>query len=359
MRQNLALRSVGCALALAVCAAATACAAAGRDWKAFPAIIQLDTPADVFAIGDAHGDWQRLAKVLVGAKLIAAPPSAPDQVTWAGGGSVLVITGDMIDKGPDSLGVIALVRTLRSDAATRGGRVIITMGNHEAEFLADPGGSKTQEFRDELVKAHLDPKAVGECDGDIGAFLCTLPIAVRVNDWFFSHAGNSNGRTIDQLEAAIEAGAKNGFDTPELVGKNSILEARTNKQGPCGLPWFQDGCSKKHPERLLLPEYIKTLGIHHLVQGHQYGNVTFPDGVKRKKGRFYQRYGTLFLIDTGMSSGITDSDNSGGGALRITGSGNDAQAIVICPDGKDTILWSKDVTDHADKFCSRDAAPVN
>ena len=56
-----------------------------------------------------------------------------------------------------------------------------------------------------------------------------------------------------------------------------------------------------------------------------------------------------------------DSGNSGGGALRITGSGDDQQAIVICPpDGKDTaVLWTKSLTDRADKFCPRDAAPVN
>ena len=348
MRRNLTWRAVDWALALSMCVGAFTSAATARDWKAYPAIIQLDTSEDIFAIGDAHGDWQRLAMVLAGAKLIDAP--VPDQVKWTGGKAVLVITGDMIDKGPDSIGVIALVGALRSDAAAHGGRVVITMGNHEAEFLATPGGKKTKDFSDELVKAHLDPNKVAACDGDIGAFLCTLPIAVRVNDWFFSHGGNTNGRTIDQLEAAIDAGAKESFDTPELVGDNSILEARLNKQGPCSLPWIQDGCSKTHPKRLLLDGYIQTLGVHHLVQGHQPGNVKFPDGVKREQGHFYQRYGLLFLIDAGMSSGIADS---GGGALRITGSGADQQAIVICPDGDTKVLWSKDVTDHAGKHCKR------
>src|SRR3984957_15854703 len=124
MRQNLARTAVGCALALAVCAAATASTAAGRDWKAFPAILQLDTAADLFAIREPHGDWVRPAKVLLGAKLIAAPPSASDQVTWAGGGSVLVITGDIIDKGLDSLGVTALRRSLRGTDAPHGADAI-------------------------------------------------------------------------------------------------------------------------------------------------------------------------------------------------------------------------------------------
>lgn len=346
MSRNLGLRAIGWVLALTICAGLGAPAATARDWKTYPAIVQLDTSTDVFAIGDPHADWQRLAMVLAGAKLIGAAPAAPDQVKWTGGTSVLVVTGDLIDKGPDSLAVIALLRALRSDAATKGGRVVITMGNHEAEFLAGGGA----DFAGELTKAHLDPQKVRNCDGDIGEFLCNLPFAVRVNDWFFSHAGNTGGETIAQLEAAIEAAVDNGFKG--LVGKtsNSILEARLNSQGPCGLPWFQTGCDKKHPKQLVLAGYIQTLGVHHLVQGHQPGNVPFPDGLKRKKGYFYQRYGLLFLIDTGMSSGIADS---GGGALRITGSGNDQQAIVICLDGETKVLWSRDVTDHADKHCKR------
>ena len=74
---------------------------------------------------------------------------------WAGGKSVLVITGDLIDKGSDSLGVIALLRKLQSDAASRGGQVIISMGNHEAEFLAEPTGRKTRDFAAELKEAGL------------------------------------------------------------------------------------------------------------------------------------------------------------------------------------------------------------
>jgi hypothetical protein len=49
--------------------------------------------------------------------------------------------------------MIALVRALQASAAAKGGLVIVTMGNHEAEFLADPHGKSTAEFGAELVKA--------------------------------------------------------------------------------------------------------------------------------------------------------------------------------------------------------------
>ena len=337
------------ALALCVCGHAADCAAASRDWTTHPAIVQLDTSEDVFAIGDPHGDPERLAGALAGAKLIADASAPPDQVKWAGGKSVLIVTGDMIDKGSDSLGVITLLRTLQSDAATQGGRIIITMGNHEAEFLAGES-KKTSEFINELVAAGMKPDDVADCGGDLGRFLCDLPIAVRVNDWFFCHGGNTDNRTMQQIAADIEAGfAKDGFATKQLVGKNSILEARLNKKGPNGLPWFQDGKESTDPQELL-GKYVDTLGVKHLVQGHQYNKVKFPDDEDRKEEHFFQRYGLLFLIDTGMSRGIEDSDSIGG-ALRITGSGDDQKAIAICPNGDEKTLWSRKKDDREELLC--------
>jgi hypothetical protein len=350
MRKPWSFVGFSCVLALSIGGGATPGVAASRDWKTYPVVVEVDTSEDIFAIGDAHGDPQRLAGALAGAKLIGNASSPPDQVKWTGGKTILVVTGDMIDKGDDSIGVITLLRTLQSDAATHGGRVIITMGNHEGEFLADPTGKKTSEFSKELNAAGLKPEDVGSCIGDIGQFLCNLPIAVRVNDWFFSHAGNTDNRTIKQITADIEAGfAKHGFATKELVGDNSILEARLNKKGPGGLPWFQDGKSSTDPEKLLA-KYADTLGVKHLVQGHQYNEVKFPDKENRKEEHFFQRYGLLFLIDTGMSRGIEDSDSIGG-ALHIAGSGDDQTAIVICPNGDEKTLWSKKKDDREEKLC--------
>jgi len=139
MRQSTVRSSIGIMLTIIVCgSAANGAAIATRDWTKNPAVVQLDTPEDIFAIGDPHGDPERLARALAAAKLIDGATITPNRVKWAGGRSVLVVTGDLIDKWTKSLEVIALLQRLQSDAATQGGQVIITMGNHEAEFLADP-----------------------------------------------------------------------------------------------------------------------------------------------------------------------------------------------------------------------------
>ena len=79
--------------------------------------------------------------------------------------------------------------------------------------------------------------------------------------------------------------------------------------------------------------------MNHIVQGHQPGAVEFPDGQKRKKDDLFQRYGLLFLIDTGMSRGV-DGDKSSGGALHITG-GTNPTAVAICANGKGKTLWDR------------------
>jgi hypothetical protein len=311
------------------------CATAhARDWKKHPAVVELDANVDIFAVGDPHSDFERLADVLVAAKVIAARPGEGQTIIWTAGKSVLVITGDTIDKGPSGVRVLGLIGKLQNVAAAKGGVVILTMGNHEAEFLAEPNGKKTREFHDELKAAGLDPERVAACDGWTGQFLCNLPIAVRINDWFFSHGGNAGGQSIAQMNSSIEAAvSKIGFGVKELIGPNSILEARLNAEGPGGIPWIYDGDKHTDPQELLAT-YAEKLGVHHFVQGHQPGKIEFLDGQKRNAGDMFQRWGLLFLMDTGMSRGIPDSTSTGG-ALHITSTGVEA----ICANGQHMVLW--------------------
>lgn len=294
-----------------------------RDWSRHPAVVQIDTAQDIFVVGDPHGDLERLTAVLTGAKIVDGKGS------WTASKAVTVFTGDLIDKGTNSLGVISMVRALQSAATQAGGQVIVTLGNHEAEFLATPEENKVAEFAGELKKAGINPTDVAACKGDLGDFLCSLPVAVRVNDWFLSHGGNTAGRSMNKLIEDLQSGIdKVGFATPQLIGDDSILEARLGDA-----PWFQhDGADPKQT----LANYASALGVAHIVQGHQPGHVLFSDQTKRKSGEMFQRYGLIFLEDTGMSQGVNDSR---GAVLRIPAGGG--KAIAICFDGTATTIWDK------------------
>jgi predicted MPP superfamily phosphohydrolase len=90
------------------------------------------TPQDTFegvkrvvAIGDVHGDLQALTTMLRTAQLINAKNA------WIGGAAHLVLTGDYVDRGPDSAKVMDLLIDLEPQAQRAGGRVHALIGNHE------------------------------------------------------------------------------------------------------------------------------------------------------------------------------------------------------------------------------------
>ena len=305
-----------------------------RDWVKHPAVMQLDTQADIFAIGDVHGDCDRLVELLTGARIVQ--PNAPGgNVHWIADKATLVFTGDLIDKGPNAPAVIALVRSLSDQAERAGGRVIALMGNHENDFLRDPDSDKVRDFAGQIRADGLNPRTIAACGGDVGAFLCAMPFAARVGDWFFSHAGNTGGRTIGRLTRDLQTGVdRDGFGTPQLTDGNSLLAARLGAQGPGGKSWFETGGATQGADQILAAN-AAALGVAHIVQGHQHAEVRFPDGKVRKAGEMFQWHGRLFLIDTGMSREI---DDSMGAVLHIR-TGPTGEAAAICPDGRRTKLW--------------------
>jgi hypothetical protein len=309
----------------------------------------METDQDVYALGDVHGDYERLVTLLAAAEVIEGKPDHPREVRWAAGKAVLVCTGDLIDKGKHSLKVLAFFQALQAAAAKAGGRVIVTMGNHEAEFLADPGNPKAQEFVKELADKQIKPAevAAGRDALGVGIFLRGLPFAARVNDWFFAHAGDTRRHTLKQLRLELEEGVDaHGYKLILLEGKKedprlalrALLDARLHPA-----PWWQEG--KDEPDRKgrdRLAGYVQALGVNHLVIGHQPGRVTFADGSRRPQGTMHQHYdGLIFLIDVGMSRGIDDSGQgySTGALLRIHG--GKPKATAIFPDASTKRLWPK------------------
>ncbi|HYV36706.1 MAG TPA: metallophosphoesterase [Gemmataceae bacterium] len=309
---------------------------AKRDWQKQPAIVEIDTTHDIYAVGDPHGDYERLVALLVAAKIMPGDPGPPEKAQWQAGKAVLVCTGDLINKWDQSLRVIALFRALEVEAAKAGGRVVVTMGNHEAEFLVDPTNGKSVEFDKELRGKDIDAKdlAAGTDKTGIGAWLRSLPLAARVNDWFFSHAGNTKGRTLAQLRADLQSGIdKHGFKAPVLLAEDGLLEARLRPE-----PWWEMPGDMPEQSVKRLTQGIKALGVRHLVMGHQPAKIMFNDGTKRRAGELFQfGDGLVFLIDTGISRGVGFSS---GALLHIHVGNKKVRASRIDSTGKSTEIWT-------------------
>ena len=134
-------------------------------------------PLDV--VGDVHGELDALLALLAHLGY-DADGRHPD-------GRHLVFVGDLCDRGPDSPGVIALVRRL-----VESGDALVTLGNHEINLLRGDRKDGNDWFWSEYTardakyepRAHLPP----EQRDDVIAFLRRLPLALERTDVRVVHA---------------------------------------------------------------------------------------------------------------------------------------------------------------------------
>ena len=293
-------------------------AAYARDWNRFPAVIERDTTNEVVALGDVHGGYERLVNLLSLAGLIKPDGQSPVGYSWSGGNRLLLCTGDLINKGDRSIEVIDLMKSLETQAPAAGGEAIITLGNHEAEFLANPAKKKATEFRDELGKKGIDPDRVARGETPYGEWLMNRPFAARVNDWFFAHGGNTSGKSIHELAEVFRTAVDQGdWGSAFIIGDDSLLEAQEW--------WRGEGKAKE-----LLDGYLQALNCKHIVFGHD------PSAFHNKGEIGQDKDGRVFLIDVGMSPAI---DYSKGALLLIDAIGNDVVATSFDAEGRKTELW--------------------
>lgn len=172
----------------------------------------------VFAASDWHG--QRAAAD----ELLARAGLSDGGATWtAPPGSALVVTGDLVDRGPDSVGLVRRLVALREQAPAKGGLVVLLEGNHEIQLLgglaAVPqifrafmtfGGAATLlsagmaegDWRDAdaaTVAARFEIAAPG-----LRATAWTFAPYARWRDVLFVHGGPVPGQTLATFEASAQ-----------------------------------------------------------------------------------------------------------------------------------------------------------
>lgn len=89
----------------------------------------INSKAKIFAVGDVHGEYDSLAKLLINNSII------DKNLNWIFGDGHLVFIGDLVDRGERVTDVLWLVYQLAEQAELSGGRVHTLMGNHEALVL--------------------------------------------------------------------------------------------------------------------------------------------------------------------------------------------------------------------------------
>lgn len=269
--------------------------------------------SQVVMISDVHGMYAPLRTLLQAGKIIDA------QDNWAAGRSLLVVVGDSIDKGPQSLEVLDLWIRLQTQAQAAGGDLIHLLGNHEAEFLSDPqDDSKAADLISEMRERGVPLSDLTGTSTPRGQFLHSQPLAIRVGAWLFCHAGlfpeMSWQDFATQAQSSLSA---QHYGDDLLIGDDSILEAKK---------WELKSSTVKD-----LLQRLDGMNIYGTVFGHQ----PHAFGIEGRTAAKYS--GRLIKIDNGMAP----EAGSNPGSLLVFSqpsgmtqkSFEAVQAKVILPDG--------------------------
>jgi len=136
----------------------------------------------IYAIADLHGDYRASVEALQLANLI------DKELNWIGEKDILVQTGDIVDRGPDSRKIYDLFRKITKQAHAVGGKVLQLLGNHEIMNLM----GRLHYVPKKDIKAYGGFKArqqLWSTEGEYGKYLRKLPLTVVVNGTLFAHAG--------------------------------------------------------------------------------------------------------------------------------------------------------------------------
>ena len=169
----------------------------------------------IVAIGDVHGAFSEVTKLLRGAGLIN------NDNNWVGGRDRLVSVGDLIDRGAQSRQVLDFFIKLQGQAAESGGAVHVLLGNHEAMnltgILQDVSAAEMASYGGPSGHAELFSNS-----GKYGAWLVSLPTIIKLGDTLFVHGGLSStlaGMSIEEINGKVQLHLRN------LVSHASLARA--------------------------------------------------------------------------------------------------------------------------------------
>jgi Calcineurin-like phosphoesterase len=180
-----------------------------------PRIRMQEMPEAVYVIGDVHGCLSQLRCLEA---RIAADRSMID------GRALVVYLGDLVDRGPDSAGVL---EHLLTPANPGFGRVALC-GNHEQmflDFLSSPsiksawlqsGGIETLrsygiEINGTTKSRHLRLQLETLIPDEHRVFLEELPLSLELPSYFLTHAGIDPSRTLSDQRDSDLLSIRRGF----------------------------------------------------------------------------------------------------------------------------------------------------
>jgi hypothetical protein len=183
--------------------------------------------ASTYVISDVHGHLSDLRALLTETGLV------DDQDRWVGDDSQLWVLGDLVDRGPDGIGVLRLVRSLEQQVPDR---VHMLMGNHEALMLGTKLFPETRFPSVWRINGGLRSDQDALTDDEV-EWLRGLPLMALAGDQLLMHSDTTEyltwGSTIEEINATVRSLLATS-DAEQHFDLFAALTSRYDFAGPDG-----------------------------------------------------------------------------------------------------------------------------
>jgi len=274
-------------------------------------------PSRLAALSDIHGQYALLLRLLRANGLIDV------QDRWAWGDGLLVVGGDVFDRGPQVTEAFWLLQQLQGQARAAGGDVLFLLGNHETMALYDDARYLNPKYLEVARQLGRPYSMLYGPNSVIGQWLRQAPAIARVGDTLFVHGGISPqflAEGIGRNEANGRYRGSLGTPRAQVKADPRLAPLYDGKTSPIWYRGYFDGRATADDMTLLLQQ----IGVARIVVGHtSMGHVgsyfdgrviAIDSGIKRGES------GELLFLEDGVASrGLLDGQR----APLLPGSGEE------------------------------------
>lgn len=146
--------------------------------------VELPAVDSLYVMGDVHGEFDRMVRVLRAAGLVDA------EERWSGGRAHLVLLGDLFDRGSDVTRTLWFLYGLEEEARRAGGAVHVVLGNHEIMVMTrDLRYVSWKERSLASLRGTSYTRLFDLRDSVLGRWLASRPALLRIGDVLLAHGG--------------------------------------------------------------------------------------------------------------------------------------------------------------------------
>ena len=218
-------------------------------------------PEKVIAISDLEGNFYALKKILVGTGVMSPA------FKWTFNTGHLVIIGDIFDRGNNVTQLLWLLYELERQAALKGGKVHVLIGNHENMNLRGNTKYVTEKYTSLTDALKLPYKELFGVHTELGRWLRTKNTVVKIGNSIYVHGGLSidmvqNNYSLDDINTI----AKKYYGNPDRKNIEEAALVFDTKRGPLWYRgYFKNDVSNKDISKITSYYNVKNIIVGHTV----------------------------------------------------------------------------------------------